>query len=149
MSARLDGLDTRLAPYGALFLRVALGVVFIAHALAKLFLFTLPGTVAFFEQQGFPGWTAYPVFGAELVGGILLLLGVLSRPVSLALIPVMFGALFVHVSNGWMFASPNGGWEYPAFLIAALAAQALLGDGAWAVRLPQRQTASAQAPALG
>jgi hypothetical protein len=39
------------------------------------------------------------------------------------------GAWFVHLPNGWMFTAPNGGWEYPAFLIFALSTQAMLGDG--------------------
>src|SRR3954452_7225063 len=103
--------DERLALTGAFILRLALGVVFLAHALAKIFLFTLPGTVAFFEAQGYPGWTAYPVFAAESVGGVLLLAGVLTRWVSLALMPVMLGALLVHVPNGWFFVNAGGGWE--------------------------------------
>lgn len=116
--------------FGPTVLRTGLGAVMVAHALQKWFVFTLPGTAAFFESVGYPGWTAYPVFVAELAGGALLVAGVGSRWVSLALIPVMFGALLVHLPNGWMFASEGGGWEYPAFLIAALAVQALLGDGA-------------------
>jgi putative oxidoreductase len=42
---------------------------------------------------------------------------------------VTFGALLPHASNGWMFSNPGGGWEYVAFLIAALSAQLLLGKG--------------------
>jgi len=124
---------TDLAPYGALALRVGLGVVYLAHALSKPLMFTLPGTVAFFEQNGFPGWTAYPVFAAELVGGVMLILGVWTRLVAAALVPVTAGALLVHLPHGWLFASPGGGWEYPAFLIVALVAQALIGDGAFAL----------------
>ncbi len=122
------------AAYGALALRLGLGVVFVAHALAKAFVYTLPGTVAFFESAGFPGWTAYPVFAIELLGGLALLAGAGARTASLALVAVMLGALSVHVPNGWMFNAPNGGWEYPAFLIVALVAQALLGPGAFALR---------------
>jgi putative oxidoreductase len=136
MSAHNAPLDARLAPYGALALRLGLGVVMLAHALAKPLLFTLPGTAAFFESLGFPGWTVYPVFLAELVGGALLLAGVWVRPVAAALIPVMLGAAFAHLGNGWLFASAGGGWEYPVFLIVALAAQALLGSGAFALRVP-------------
>jgi putative oxidoreductase len=122
------------APWGATVLRLALGAVFIAHAYAKAFVFTFPGTVGFFEQVGFPGWTAYPVFAAELFGGIALVLGVRTRWVSAALVPVMLGALVVHLGNGWMFTGQGGGWEYPAFLIVALGAQILLGDGAFALK---------------
>jgi putative oxidoreductase len=108
--------------------------MFIAHALLKLFVFTLPGTAQFFESVGYPGWLAYGVFGAELIGGILLILGVYSSWVALTLIPVLIGAALVHAPNGWVFSAPNGGWEYPIFLIAACATQALLGDGAFALR---------------
>ena len=106
----------------------------IAHAAAKAVVFTLPGTAAFFTQHGFPGWAAYPVFGLEAAGGAMLVLGWQARWAAVLLIPVMLGATLVHLSNGWMFTAPNGGWEYPAFLIFALGAQALLGDGAWALR---------------
>lgn len=118
---------------GALVLRLSLGVMFIAHAALKVFVFTLPGTAAFFENQGFPGWSAYPVTLAEAVGGLALIVGYRTRWVALALIPVLLGALLVHAGNGWVFSAPNGGWEYPAFLIAASVVQALLGDGAYAV----------------
>jgi putative oxidoreductase len=114
---------------GATLLRVALGLVMLAHAAAKYFQFTLPGTAAFFAHHGFPGWTAYPVFFLEAIGGVLLVLGWHTRWVSIALLPVMMGAWMVHAPNGWMFTAPNGGWEYPGFLTLALGAQALLGNG--------------------
>ena len=66
--------------YAALILRIGLGAMFLAHGLLKVMVFTLPGTVAFFDQVGFPGWTAYIVTFAEIGGGILLLAGVAVRP---------------------------------------------------------------------
>ncbi|SRR5688500_7113643 len=137
--ADLASIDVRTAPYAAFVLRLALGIVFVAHALLKLLVFTLPGTAAFFVAHGFPGWTAYPVFAAELLGGVALVAGVQSRRVALALLPVMLGALTVHWPNGWSFTAPEGGWEYVAFLIAALLVQAALGDGAWALGRPTRR----------
>ena len=138
-------INTNTAPYAALLLRLSLGVMFIAHALLKLVVFTLPGTVKFFETLGYPGFLAYVVFGAELVGGALLVFGVYTRWVSLALIPILIGAAMVHIPNGWVFSAPNGGWEYPVFLAIASAVQALLGDGALALRasaaIPVRQPA--------
>jgi putative oxidoreductase len=122
-------IDSRTAPYAALVLRVALGVMFIAHALLKYYVFTLPGTVQFFQSIGLPGALAYATFWAELVGGGLILAGVYSRYVSAALIPILIGATWAHAGNGWVFTAPNGGWEYPAFLTLAAAVQALLGDG--------------------
>ena len=127
-------IDTRTAPYAALLLRVSLGVMFIAHALLKILVFTLPGTAQFFDSVGFPGWAAYPVTAAELIGGVLLIAGVYARWVALALVPVLLGAAAVHWGNGWLFTAPNGGWEYPVFLAAAALVQALLGDGKYPLR---------------
>ena len=120
----------------ALLLRLALGTMFVAHGLLKVMVFTLPGTAGFFEQVGFPGWTAYVVTFAEIGGGVLLLAGVAVPAVSIALLPVLLGALYVHWGSGWVFSSPNGGWEYPAFLAVAAVVQALLGPGRFALQVP-------------
>lgn len=120
--------------YGIALLRISLGVMFIAHGVVlKLFTFGLAGTAGFFESIGLPAFLAYVVFGMEAVGGILLVLGVRTREVSAALIPVLAGALWVHSGNGWVFSNPGGGWEYPAYLIVLSAAQVLLGEGAFAL----------------
>lgn len=121
-------------PLGIAVLRISLGAMWIAHALLKLLVFTLPGTVQYFASIGFPGFLAYPVFAAELLGGIALLLGVYARQASLALVPVMAVAAWVHVPNGWVHTSAGGGWEYPVFLMAASIALWLLGDGAAAIK---------------
>ena len=134
---------TNNSEYAALILRLALGTMFIAHGLLKVLVYTLPGAAGFFEQVGFPGWTAYLVTFAEIGGGLLLIAGIGVRAVSLALITVLGGALVVHFGSGWVFSNPNGGWEYPAFLIVASVVQALLGPGRFAVRLPQKSTAVA------
>jgi putative oxidoreductase len=126
-------IDQRTAPYAALVLRVTLGVMFIAHSLVlKHFTYTLPGTAQFFESIGLPGALAYLTFWAELLGGIALVAGFATRWVSLALIPILIGATWVHIGNGWVFSAANGGWEYPVFLIAVSLVQSLLGDGAYA-----------------
>jgi putative oxidoreductase len=115
-------------------LRVSLGIMWISHALLKLFVFTLPGTAQFFASQGLPPLLAYPVFAAELLGGVAIVLGLHGRLVSLLLLPILFGAIKVHAANGWLFTSAQGGWEYPAFLTMATLAHALSGDGAFALR---------------
>ena len=120
------------AAYAALLLRLALGTMFIAHALLKYLVFTLPGTEQFFVSVGLPGFLAYVTFAVEMIGGVLLIAGFKTRIVALALVPVLLGATWVHAGNGWLFTSPNGGWEYPAFWTVALVVQALLGDGALA-----------------
>jgi len=127
-------IDPRTAPYGLFLLRVSLGLMFIAHALLKYVVFTIPGFAGFLGQVGFPAFFAWPVFLAELLGGIALILGLYARYVSAALVPVLLGALMVHVPNGWLFTAPNGGWEYPAFLVVAAAVQALAGDGAFVLK---------------
>jgi putative oxidoreductase len=100
---------THNTDYAALILRVGLGAMFVAHGL-------------------------HIVTFAEIGGGVLLIAGVAVRAVSLALIPVLLGATFVHAGYGWVFSSPNGGWEYPAFLTLAAVVQALLGPGAFALK---------------
>jgi len=128
-------IDTRTAPYAALVLRVSLGVMYIAHSLVlKHLTFTLPGTAQFFESLGLPGALAYLTFWAELIGGVLLVAGIGTRAVALALIPILIGAAWVHAGNGWVFSAANGGWEYPVFLMAASIVLALLGNGRYAVQ---------------
>ncbi|MBB3019224.1 putative oxidoreductase [Microvirga lupini] len=135
-------IDTRTAPYAALILRITLGVLFLAHAGLKVFVFTPAGAAQFFGSLGLPPALAYLTIAAETLGGIALILGFFTRWVSLALIPILLGAIvFVHGPAGFFFNNPNGGWEYLAFWIAALVAQALLGDGALAVRTGSARTA--------
>ncbi len=129
-------MNTNQHDIAALVLRLSLGAMFIAHGLLKVMVFTLPGTVQFFESVGFPGWIAYLVTYTEIGGGILLIAGISTRWVALALLPILFGALYVHIGNGWLFTNQNGGWEYTAFLIAAAVVQALLGSGRYAIKFP-------------
>ena len=120
-------------------LRTTVGVMFVAHALLKYFVFTLPGTAAFFQSLGLPGALGYVTFAAELAGGALLIAGVQTRFVAVLLTPFVIGATWAHAGNGWAFTSANGGWEYPAFLSIATLVTALLGNGArdeMDVRLP-------------
>ena len=114
-------------------LRTGLGVMFIAHALLKYYVFTLPGTAQYFESLGLPGALGYATFAAELIGGVMLVLGVYTRAVALALVPVLLGATWAHIGNGWSFSAPKGGWEYPAFLTLAAVVVGLLGDGRYSV----------------
>jgi putative oxidoreductase len=133
--------------FGITLLRVSLGVMWIAHALLKLLVYTLPGTVQFFDSVGIPGLLAYPVFAVELLGGIALIAGFYARQVALALTPVMIAATTVHLSNGWVFTSTGGGWEYPVFLTVALLALWLLGDGAAAMKRSNFLVPGARRPA--
>ena len=119
---------------GPLLLRLALGGMWLAHASLKLFVFTLPGTARYFESVGLPGWAAYPMFAAEVLGGVAILAGFFGRQVSLLLAPTLLVAAWVHWPNGWVHTSPNGGWEYPVFLAVASLVHWSIGDGPLAAR---------------
>lgn len=129
----IAGVDN--AALAATILRVSLGILFLAHAWLKLVIFTPAGTAQFFQSLGFPGFLAYLVIAAELLGGIALIAGYMTRWVSLALVPVLLGSIYApHGAAGFFFSNEGGGWEYPAFWAIALIVQALLGSGAWAVQ---------------
>lgn len=114
---------------GNALLRISLGLMFIAHGLIlKFFTFTLAGTAQYFASIGLPGALAYVVFAAETVGGVLLVINYRTRWVALGLIPVLLGALWVHIGNGWVFSNAGGGWEYPVFLIVISAVVALQAE---------------------
>jgi len=114
----------------ALLLRLALGIMFYAHAWLKIKVFTPAGTVKYFESLGVPGFFAYLTMAAEIGGGTLLILGIETRWVALLLVPLMAGTIvLVHGKKGWLFSNSDGGWEFPAFWIVGLLALALLGDG--------------------
>ena len=124
------------ADYAATLLRLSSGALFLAHGLLKVNVFTVAGTVGYFESLGLPGGLAYLTILAEIGGGLALILGIAVRLVSLALIPVLLGATWVHAANGWLFSAEGGGWEFPLFWAAAQVALALLGAGALALRIP-------------
>ncbi len=124
----------RYSEYGPTVLRIALGIIFLAHsAYLKVFIFTIGGTVGFFESLGLPGFLAYAVLLAETMGGILLILGVRVREAALILSAVSLGATWAHSGAGWLFTNTGGGWEYPLFLAIASFSVALMGPGALAI----------------
>lgn len=127
------------ADYAATALRVSSGVLFLAHGLLKVNVFTVAGTVGYFESLGLPGALAYLTILAEIAGGTALILGVATRLAALALIPVLLGATWVHSGNGWLFSAEGGGWEFPLFWALVQAVIALLGAGAFALWIPGQQ----------
>ena len=135
----LDGaIDINTAPYGALVLRMCLATMFIAHALLKWRVFTIPEEVVFFKSLGLPGWLVPVTIAVELGGAACLILGIVARWIALLLVPLILGTIVtVQGKNGWLFSNKGGGWEYPAFWAASLLVQFLVGDGAWTlVRSP-------------
>ena len=123
----------QLQSFGITVIRLVMGAVFIAHGAQKLFGFGLEGVAGGFAQMGIPLPTvsAYLVTGAELFGGIALVLGLFTR---LATLPLAFSMLvamvMVHAKAG--FFLPNG-YEFVLTLLAGTVGLALAGPGALAV----------------
>ena len=116
--------------FTSLVARVILGFIFIMHGWQKLHTNGIDATTKFFTSQYIPMPTvaAYYATYVELVGGILLILGILMPLVSILLIADMIGAIiYVHADKGfWNF---DGGYEFPLALIAALVAVGLVDTG--------------------
>lgn len=118
----------------ATILRVSTGGLFLVHGLTKLFVFTPAGTAGYFQSLGLPGALGYATMAIEILGGLALLAGYMTRWVSLLMVFVLLGAAwFGHVANGFGFGNAGGGWEYPVFWAVVMLALSFLGDGKFAV----------------
>ena len=128
-------IDNRTAPYAALFLRLSLSFLFFAHIYRKFAITGFDRWWSALEKAGYSDWVLYYVLVAESAAAILLLLGIYSRYVSLFVMPVMI-ALVYHwaIRKGFWFT--DGGLEFVLAWLMMLIAQVLLGDGAYAVRVP-------------
>jgi len=126
---------------GVALLRVASGGLLLAHGLVKLLVFTPAGTVGYFESIGLPGVLAYAVIAGETGLGAALILGLMTRWAALLALPILIGAIIPHAGNGFLFSNEGGGWEFPVFWSVLLAAQAMLGDGEFAIGNPFRRRA--------
>lgn len=131
---------TDFTPQAIALLRVSSGGLLLAHGLIKLLVFTPAGTVAFFDSLGFPGALAYPVMVGEMVLGLALILGFMTRLAALAALPIMIGSIIPHASNGFLFSNDHGGWEFPVFWSVLLIVQVLAGGGAYAVTSVSKAT---------
>ncbi len=120
--------------HAAFITRASLGVVLLAHGLLKILVFTIPGTVGFFESLGLPAFAAYLTIFGEVVGGIALILGIYPRLVAMLSLPILAGAAWAHISNGWLFSNQGGGWEFPVLLIALAVAVSLQSTGSFAIK---------------
>jgi putative oxidoreductase len=123
--------EENLRDHAALLLRLGLGTVLLSHGLLKVFVFTIPGTVGFFESLGLPAIVAYGTIFGEIAGGLAILAGVLTRLAALLSLPIMLGATWAHGANGWVFSNTGGGWEYPALLSLLALTVAMQGAGSW------------------
>jgi putative oxidoreductase len=110
-------------------LRIAIGIIFIAHSMLKFAVFGFTGSGQWFTMLGVWSFLVYPVTIIEFMGGVALVIGFYARQAALLLLPVTAGILWVHRNNGWTFNSTNGGWEYPALLIVCLLVIVVGGSG--------------------
>ena len=115
-------------------LRVILGFLFAAHGWQKFNEWTIAGTQAAFTQMGVPAANVSAPFiaGLELIGGIALILGALTRVVAVLLAVNMIGALFLLHAPAGVFAD-KGGYELVLLLGTAALALALTGAGRMSV----------------
>jgi len=96
-------------------LQILLAIIFIKSGFGKLS--DLPGTTKMFGGLGLPGFMAYVIGGAELLGGIGLLIPQTVRPAAIGLILVMLGALFMHATK---IPGGIGGGAFAAALLLGL-----------------------------
>lgn len=129
-------IHTQTASIAALLLRLSMGIMLIAHGFyLKIFVFTMAGASGFFASIGLPGWFAWVVMLYETIGGILMILGLFNRWVSILLgVHLLFAAYLGHWANGWVFSSTGGGWEFPVFWAIVFFSLALLGEGKYAIK---------------
>jgi putative oxidoreductase len=126
-----------LEPYGALVLRLVLGVIYIAHAYFALVVMGPARSVEHLRaiHVPLPEIGVWYLIAAHGLGGILLILGLLVRWTAMANIPIMAGALwFVHLQQGFFIHNGKIGYEYMLVLLGATITQALLGAGAFTLR---------------
>lgn len=125
----------RSAPsFAPLALRIPIGIILMAHGSQKLFGwfggYGLEGTGQWMASIGLtPGYLMALMAGSsEFFGGLLLIIGLLTRPTALVLSFTMVVAIFsVHIGNG-LFLS-NNGYEFGLALLAATASLAVSGAG--------------------
>ena len=119
---------------GLLFLRLAIGIIFVAHGWQKAFVFGPDGVAGGFAALGIPFPYANAVFitGLEFIGGLAILAGVATRLVAPLLSATMVVAIATaHLANGF-FAS-NNGYEFPLVLLLASVALTLTGAGSYSI----------------
>ncbi|MFX3625636.1 MAG: DoxX family protein [Ectobacillus sp.] len=117
---------------GGVFLRLALGAVFIVHGFMKFQ--GLSGVEQWFASIGIPGFAAYIVAPVELIGGLLLVVGLFTRYASVLLALVMAGAILkVKLGAGFVGANGAAGYEFDLVLLAGLIHLFLSGSRLYAI----------------
>ncbi len=116
--------------WGLTVLRIVVGIVFLVHGLQKLLVMGFGGVAGFFGSLGVPapGLFAVLVTLVEVLGGLALIVGLLTRLAAILLaLDMLVAILTVHLPNG--FFVNNGGYEFPLVLLASCVALAVAGAG--------------------
>ena len=124
-----------MAPIVYLLTRITMGVIFLVHGYTKLS-FGDAAVIRYFASLGMPApeLTAYWAIFAETVGGICLILGLITRFFAAALAIQMLFALYVfHWANGFMIVTGRYGYEYVLLLGVVLFAIAIRGGGPYSI----------------
>lgn len=124
----------KLSKYAPFVLRLGLGIVFAVHGYQKMFVQGFDGVAEFFASVGIPAamFFAYVVTILELVGGIMLIVGLLTRWTSTLLaIDMIVALLVVHAQNG--FYVSGGGYEFVLILFAGSVSLLLSGAGIYSI----------------
>jgi putative oxidoreductase len=134
MNTMLNRLLSSPDNYSTLALRIPLGIIFVAHGAQKLFGwfggYGLSGTGQWMESIGLePGIVMAVLAGSsEFFGGLLLILGLLTRLTSAVLAFTMLVAIFVvHAGNGLFLT--NNGYEFGLALLAGVVYLTFNGSG--------------------
>ncbi|WP_414044307.1 DoxX family protein [Macrococcus animalis] len=118
---------------GTLLLRITVGITFFLHGLAK-FQGGIENTVGFFESLSLPGFMAYIVAIIEIVGGIMMTLGLKTKLVGWLFVAVLAVAIFkVKLAAGFMGNGKTAGYEFDVLLLVASLFFALANDSVYAI----------------
>lgn len=131
-------MDSKLAAYGPTTIRIGLGIIYFVHGIGKLAGvgpggIGIAGTTGFLANLGFPAPAAFAWILAllETFGGLALVLGVLTRYVSVLIaIDALLATVLVNLPAGFIMLTSKGGWEFTAFLLLALISLVFTGPGA-------------------
>ena len=124
-----------MASYGAMLLRLILGIVYVMHAYLALVIVTPAVMISDQIRYGvpFPEIATWYLILAHGLGGVFLVLGIYPRWAALVNVPAMLGATyFVHLKGG--FWAHKGGYEYALVLLVATLAAAMIGGGALSLK---------------
>jgi len=105
-------------------LRAAIGAIFIVHSLKKFD----PSFQEMIINMGLPPELQLPLALAEFIGGVCLVVGVLTRVAASILAVILLGAIFhIRWENGFFVS--KGGWEWDLVMLAVVLTIIAAGPG--------------------